>query len=68
MWINHPLDRPSKRSCCRRLDLARQFSMLNVAKALQRRSRIAQGLNVPHAYASAFRSLRPCWTSFFAIL
>jgi hypothetical protein len=29
-------------------------------KALQLRSRIAQGLNVPTAYVSASRSLRPC--------
>jgi len=37
-------------------------------KLFQRRSRIAQGLNVPTAYASTFRSLRPCWKSFSSIL
>jgi hypothetical protein len=37
-------------------------------KPLQRRSRIAQGLNVATRYASAFRSLRPCWIGFFTIL
>jgi len=38
---------------------------VRAAKALQLRSRIAQGLNVPTAYVSASRSLRPCWTRFF---
>ncbi len=28
MWSNHLVDRPSKRSCYHRLDLARRFSML----------------------------------------
>ena len=40
----------------------------DAAKARQRRSRIAQGLNVPTRVRLAFRSLRPCWTSFFTIL
>jgi hypothetical protein len=40
----------------------------DVEKDRQRRSRIAQGFNVPTAYASAFRSLRPCWTAFLTIL
>ena len=33
-------------------------------KGRQRRSRIAQSLNVPTAYASAFRSLQPRWAAF----
>jgi hypothetical protein len=37
-------------------------------KVRQRRSRIAQGLNVPKPYASPLRSLRPCWTAFLSIL
>ena len=51
-------DPPGQR---RRLRLAE-----NVVKPLQLRSRIAQILNVPQkAYASGFRSLRPCWMGFF---
>jgi hypothetical protein len=40
---------------------------LDVEKVRQLCSRIAQGLNVPTAYASAFRSLQPRWTAFLNI-
>lgn len=45
-----------------------QLQPENAAKPRQLRSRIAQDLNVPTTYASAFRSLRPRWTSFSSIL
>jgi hypothetical protein len=38
------------------------FRLLKIDRQL--RSRIAQSLDVPaKTYASAFRSLRPCWTA-----
>jgi hypothetical protein len=40
----------------------------DVEKSLQLCSRVAQGLNVPQGYASAFRSLRPRWMAFLNIL
>ena len=40
----------------------------DVEKPIQLPSRFAQGLNVPQGYASAFRSLRPCWLTFLNIL
>jgi hypothetical protein len=40
----------------------------NAPKLRQRRSRCAQDLNVPEAYASVFRSLRPSRAKFLSIL
>jgi hypothetical protein len=37
-------------------------------KVSQRRSRVAQKLNIPKRSPSPLRSLRPCWTAFLSIL
>ena len=46
------------------LDAVDALKRQDVEKARQRRSRVAQGLNVPTAYVSPVRLLRPCWTDF----
>jgi len=43
-------------------------ALADVEKGLQLCSRIAQGLNVPTAYDSAFHSLQPSWKAFLNIL
>jgi hypothetical protein len=42
--------------------------LTGVEKGPQLYSHVAQGLNVPQGYASAFRSLRPRWMAFWNIL